>query len=318
MALVSIIVLTFNSEDHIKACLQSIESQTHKKHEVILVDAGSTDKTLKYIDEFKDKLSIMTFNFPNSTMGQARNIGIKNASGRLIAFLDSDDVYLPNKLEKQVKFANSIIDPKFVVFSNHYNFFLGDKTDKVFIPRDNTNFMSNYFHEVLVWQGCNLSSMLIKHDPEDPVFFNDGEGGRFGEDWQYNIELHSKGYKFSHCEGIYSIVNVRPDSHTSLKIQYLMVYYVLIKILSKRVFYKERYGVGLYWYGLILPHILKFVLSKPLCDNLKDYRLKKKSLGNSIFIKTVFFICSLFLPFLNRKIILWGLSVKRNKYAKKK
>lgn len=106
--LVSIIIPTFNSEKFIAETIQSIQTQTLTNWEVIIVDDGSSDKTVSVIFEIAqlDK-RIQFFQIEkNSGAGIARNLALNQAKGRYIAFLDSDDLWKPTKLEKQINFMS--------------------------------------------------------------------------------------------------------------------------------------------------------------------------------------------------------------------
>lgn len=108
-ALVSIITPLYNSEQFVSETIKSIINQTYKNWELILVDDCSTDSTLKIIKPFLEQYSnIRVFkNTTNEGAAVSRNKGIKNASGDYIAFLDADDLWLPEKLEKQLKFMQT-------------------------------------------------------------------------------------------------------------------------------------------------------------------------------------------------------------------
>jgi glycosyltransferase involved in cell wall biosynthesis len=103
---VSIITPTFNSEKYIAQTIQSIQNQTYLNWELIIVDDCSCDKTVSIIADFARKDSRIKF-FQlekNSGTGVTRNYGLTKANGRFIAFLDSDDLWKPTKLEKQIDF----------------------------------------------------------------------------------------------------------------------------------------------------------------------------------------------------------------------
>ena len=104
--LVSIITPTYNAEKFITETLKSVQNQTYQNWEMILVDDASTDKTVKIISDFAEKDSrIKLFKLEkNSGNGFARNIALEKAIGKYIAYLDADDLWFPNKLEKQIAF----------------------------------------------------------------------------------------------------------------------------------------------------------------------------------------------------------------------
>lgn len=106
MLKVSIITPSYNSERFITQTIESVRSQTVKDWELIIIDDCSKDNTLEVISQWckKDnRIHLIQLN-ENSGAAIARNRGIEAAKGRFIAFLDSDDKWLPNKLEKQLQF----------------------------------------------------------------------------------------------------------------------------------------------------------------------------------------------------------------------
>lgn len=130
--LVSIVTPVYNSEKFISETIDSIQNQTYKHWELILVDDCSSDNSYDIISEYikYDKRIRYIKLEKNSGAAVSRNTGIKNARGRFIAFLDSDDIWLPEKLEKQVKY---MLDKKigFTFTSYRYMKEDGTKTNKV-------------------------------------------------------------------------------------------------------------------------------------------------------------------------------------------
>ncbi|MBF0483484.1 MAG: glycosyltransferase family 2 protein [Candidatus Omnitrophica bacterium] len=105
--LITAIITTYNRGYLLTRAIQSVLKQTYSKFELIIVDNGSSDHTQNIIEQFTDKR--IKYIRLNSNLGgpAARNIGIKNAQGFLIAFLDDDDEWLPEKIAKQVKLFNT-------------------------------------------------------------------------------------------------------------------------------------------------------------------------------------------------------------------
>lgn len=104
MKKVSIITPCFNSQEYIRETYQSVISQTYTNWEWIIIDDCSTDKTYEVIKELsnRDKRIRIFKTKANSGAATSRNIGLLEASGILVAFLDSDDAWPPHKLEKQI------------------------------------------------------------------------------------------------------------------------------------------------------------------------------------------------------------------------
>lgn len=103
--LVSIVMPAYNCEKYIKKSIISVLQQTYKEWELIVIDDGSTDNTISIIEELVNKDNRIRFykNKINMGVSSTRNIGIELAKGEWIAFLDSDDIWIKTKLEKQMK-----------------------------------------------------------------------------------------------------------------------------------------------------------------------------------------------------------------------
>ena len=107
---VSVIIPTFNNSKWIRSCIESVLSQTVQIAEIIIIDDGSNDDTRDIIQDYLSKYSHIRYTYQeNSGVSAARNNGIKIATGKLVAFLDSDDLWLPEKIEKQIDLLNSLI-----------------------------------------------------------------------------------------------------------------------------------------------------------------------------------------------------------------
>ena len=104
--MVSIIVPMFNSESYISKTIDSVLNQTYKDFELILVDDCSKDNTGQVVNEYVKRYKNVRYICleHNSGAAVARNVGLKDAKGRFIAFLDSDDIWDSKKLEKQLSF----------------------------------------------------------------------------------------------------------------------------------------------------------------------------------------------------------------------
>lgn len=103
---VSIITPTYNSERFIAETILSVQAQTYQDWEMIIVDDCSTDKTAEIVASFQEKDSRIKYFYNSTNKGSAlsRNLALQKAKGKWIAFLDSDDLWLPEKLEKQIEF----------------------------------------------------------------------------------------------------------------------------------------------------------------------------------------------------------------------
>src|ERR1041385_97100 len=99
---VSIIMPTYNRAKYIVDTIESIRSQTYQNWELIIVDDGSEDNTEELINQIKDGRIKFYKAGRIGKVGKIKNIGLEKANGELIAFIDSDDLWAPTKLETQV------------------------------------------------------------------------------------------------------------------------------------------------------------------------------------------------------------------------
>jgi len=118
--LVSIVTPCHNDEKYIGEAIESVLSQSYQNWEMLVVDDGSTDRSAEIIHSYCEKDNRIKYyktDTPSGNPAVPRNIAIEKAAGRFIAFLDSDDILLPTKLEEQI---NLFSDEKTaIVFSNH-------------------------------------------------------------------------------------------------------------------------------------------------------------------------------------------------------
>ena len=104
--LVSIITPVYNAERFLSDTIKSVQNQTYKNWEILLIDDCSKDNSAQIIKQFQkydDRIKYIKLE-KNSGASVSRNTGIKNAKGRFIAFVDSDDIWKPEKLEIQIKY----------------------------------------------------------------------------------------------------------------------------------------------------------------------------------------------------------------------
>lgn len=123
--LVSIVIPMFNAQEWIIGLLQSITNQSYKNIEVIVVNDGSTDSSLELVTKFSEKFSeikISILDQKNSGVSVARNEGVRNSTGEVLAFVDSDDVWLKDKIERQV---NELIESNVKATACSYAIFRG-------------------------------------------------------------------------------------------------------------------------------------------------------------------------------------------------
>lgn len=111
--MISIIVPVYNGSQFIAEALQSIFDQSFKDYEIVVVDDGSTDETRQIVEKYQDSITYLYQK--KAGAGRARNLGVEKTNRKFIAFLDADDYWVSDKLEKQYNFLleNDDVDAVF-------------------------------------------------------------------------------------------------------------------------------------------------------------------------------------------------------------
>ena len=153
--LISIIIPVYNVEDYLHYAIESLEKQTYKNFEIILVNDGSTDDSGKLCDEYSEKYSnVRVFHKENGGLSDARNFGVQQAKGAFITFLDPDDYLEVYSLELlagiQEMYDCDIVSTRvkatelYNVYSNHY---LTEENFKNVVIMDRDVFLEEAFYD---------------------------------------------------------------------------------------------------------------------------------------------------------------------------
>lgn len=190
---ISVIIPAYNRAGLLPRTMASVAGQTYLPYEVIVVDDQSPDNTSavcsELIERYKGKLNIIyTRHEINKGEGGARNTGIKLASGEYLAFLDSDDEWLPAKLERQVEFlkkagADGIFCETFLVENEDYK-----NASQVRIDHD------KIIPEHLLTRGCGYgtgTNLMISRAAVANDLFDESMRLFIDLDWLYRVSLRS-------------------------------------------------------------------------------------------------------------------------------
>jgi len=193
-ALVSVVIPVYNAERYITQTVRSVMEQTYDNLEVIVVDDGSMDNTIKCLKEFEGRIKI--FKQSNKGVSLARNNGVGVAKGDFIAFLDADDLWMKDKIEKQMSvFSNSSEVSLVACCAEKIN-----ENDRKIINANDEERSGIYDHSIdlrreLLMRGnpIILSSVLMKRS-----LFNDVQGFNtqknvLSEDYDFWIRASAKG-----------------------------------------------------------------------------------------------------------------------------
>ncbi len=188
---IDVIIPAFNAEKYIAEALQSIQQQTLPVSNIIIADDGSTDKTSEIIDKFKESDDrILHLKLIHKGVSAARNAGIEASSATYIAFMDADDIWLSEKLEKQIDvFEKADSETGFV----HSSYFVideeGNNVQNAYVtpPQKKGDIFLLLLFESYVLSG-SASSVIIRRDILDKVGYFD-ERLYYGEDWDLWLRL---------------------------------------------------------------------------------------------------------------------------------
>jgi hypothetical protein len=210
---VSVIILTFNSQEFIARALLSLRRQTFRDIEIVVVDNGSTDDTQRIVE---DCAPIVWLSLPRSDMGMARNHGVKHSRGQFLMFLDSDDFYLDHKVESQVAAMND--RPELDVLYSLAYVYRNGATSMLGVKRATRKRLT--FTDFLIGNCYTLATICIRRSAwAGGLAFAEGELGRYGEDWRFQLGVASKGLLFDLLNVPAVVVNIREGSSMTWEIQ---------------------------------------------------------------------------------------------------
>ena len=189
MEKVSVIIPTYNRAHTIEKSVRSVLAQTYEDLEVIIVDDASTDDTDKIVNSFGDT-RVVYHKLPyNKGASGARNEGVKLAGSRIIAFHDSDDIWRPQKLEKQISYLD--LHPEFDMIYGKMMIHSEEKSYE--FPNDAIcgDLEGNLYPWLLRRNTIGAPTMLIKKDSFEEIGGFD-DSLRCIEDWEFVIRFSQK------------------------------------------------------------------------------------------------------------------------------
>ena len=197
---VSVVIPTYNHADFLQRAIRSVLDQTFQDFEIIIVDNNSTDHTNKVITGFNDdRISLHKIN-NKGVIAASRNLGVDNANGIWIAYLDSDDYWYSTRLENLAVYFTEY--SRYDVLSTHEykrNKITGKKTKLMYGPLTGDKYRS------LLLYGNRLSpsASLIRKNflLENGIVFNESSDFITVEDYDYWLQLAKSdaSFKFIHC-----------------------------------------------------------------------------------------------------------------------
>jgi glycosyltransferase involved in cell wall biosynthesis len=292
MPTISVIIPTYNGMNCISDTLDSVLCQTYKDYEIIIVDDGSTDNTKdvieKYVEAYPAKVRYILQQ--NAGQGSARNRGIKESGGEYVAFLDHDDLWLPEKLEKQIELIDSLKDNNVVVFGDQYEFDENGVTSKSAFKEISKPHNGFVFEKLFYQNFITSQTVLAKRGFFNKVGFFQ-EGITYVEDFDMWLRL-AKHYEFHYVQDVIAghrihSKQVSRNIHKMRDEHFMVLYGALKNIKGDTKFVQNAFANKHFRYGYT------FWANNYPEDARLDFRL---SLKHGFRIKTFLYLITTYLP----------------------
>jgi teichuronic acid biosynthesis glycosyltransferase TuaG len=220
--LVSIITPLYNSEQFISKTIESVRAQTYTNWEMIIVDDCSTDNSKKIVEEFckiEPRIKYYNTEFPSGSPTKPRNIAIEKAQGRFIAFLDSDDLWEPEKLKSQLELFND--EKVAIVFSNYEKINeRGFSNNRIITAPLLVDYKKLLLGNVIACCTCVYDTYKVRKK----YFFKQGH-----EDYALWLEILRNGYIAKNSGFISAKYRVRDSSVSSNKLKTIRWVYTIFR-----------------------------------------------------------------------------------------
>lgn len=220
--LVSIITPSYNSSAYIGETINSIQAQSYRNWELLVIDDCSTDDSAEIIKRYCERdarIRYLRTAAPSGSPALPRNIGIDNACGWFIAFLDADDVWLPEKLEKQVAFMTARNCPLSYSYYEKMDW-QGNRNERIVRTRDLTTYGSILKSNSIP---C-LTSMIRREAVGDTRFKQIPQ-----EDFCFWLDILKKGYTALNMCEVTALYREAPASRSSNKLDMFKGYWNVIR-----------------------------------------------------------------------------------------
>ncbi|GHV48326.1 hypothetical protein AGMMS49546_38800 [Spirochaetia bacterium] len=274
--MVSILVAVYNVEKYVEKCIKSILNQTYKNIELILVNDGSTDNSLRVIMKYLNDTRCVIVNNQHKGLAATRNVGLEHAKGEFVLFVDSDDYLAENAVELLV---NKMIESK-SDFCCYRFYFISEKTSKARLHgkdfqfevlNDNNKIVCDAFSceniKVTVWSKFFRRDFLEKNH----LSFYEKVG--INEDALFTIEssLYAERVGFLNIPLYYALERSNSGSRTMQK-ENITSYFILTWELKNILENENRFDIYQeYFWGNYTKQILFTLVQSAFRMCLKDY-----------------------------------------------
>lgn len=241
--LVTIITPCYNSADFIKETINSVLDQTYVNWELIIIDDKSKDRSCEIIDEYTkkhEKIRLIKLE-QNGGVSNARNVGLKEAKGKYIAFLDSDDIWLKEKLAKQVNYMEGQSLPMTFCAYNRIDE-AGDVISRKIEAPNTVNYHQLLSHNVIIFS----TSLTLKSAIADTKFKKLGH-----EDWIFWLDIFKKPFIGHGINEPLVLYRVRKGSVSSNKLKVIGFTWKILRESENLGFFEAAYHFTKYAFAAV-------------------------------------------------------------------
>ena len=232
---VSVVMPVYNAEAFLEQSINSVFAQTYSNWELLIVDDCSADDSVSIVKKYTSQDKRIRFfktNKPSGSPVLPRNIGVRNARGRYIAFLDSDDVWLPNKLEHQLQLFEQY-DDMAICFSNYEKMTeTGQRNDRVIKASAVTTYKHLLLGNVI---GC-LTAVYDTAKTGKMYFPNHSH-----EDYVLWLSILKQGYVARNTNTVEALYRLRGGSVSSNKLRTLFWQWDIYRNVEKIDLFRAGY-----------------------------------------------------------------------------
>ena len=233
--LVSIIMPCYNSSSFLFMSLDSILNQSFKDWELLVIDDCSFDDSASIVKQYAEndkRIKYLKTDIPSGSPVLPRNMGIRNAQGRYIAFLDSDDAWLPNKLEKQMEMFEQYEDMA-ICFSNYEKMTeKGERNNRIVqAPAIIT------YKQILLSNVIGCLTAVDDTEKVGKVFFQNHSH----EDYILWLDILKRGYVARNTNTVEALYRVRENSVSSNKLKTLSWQWDIYRNVEKIGLFRSSY-----------------------------------------------------------------------------
>lgn len=237
--LVSIITPCHNSAQLIGQTIESVLAQEYQHWEMLIVDDGSVDDMAKVVEEYAKgdrRIRFIPLGKASGSPAAPRNRGLEEAKGKYVAFLDSDDLWMPEKLSDQVDFAER--NQYEVVYSYYEKIsFSGERRNRVVRTADKYS-----YGDILKTDGIPWLTLLIRRDVIGDLRFVKAEK----EDYIFLMALLRKGLTAHNTQKLHALYREVPNSRSGNKWKMLKNQWVALRKYESLNFMRASYCLAVY------------------------------------------------------------------------